>query len=412
MEAPDSITTKVLSGHEEKNGDIHVTFLIAEGDYINQKGHGYASSLLKKWHGDRSWIGLVHNVHESRNHPLVYAKPPKGLTESGLVKFYKNVSEQYGIGKFVATKLKDLGNGAVRLLGVVKLFRTAKEMWKKGKFPLYSSSSTYATKEKGGLVTDGIPISNTSVDKPAYGIELAKSHGECEGGEECVTKLLEASETELCGKTINILSSFENNFSSNSKEKLQESSMGNEEGSSTDNAEVKHAVDGETTTISAETKGKEVTGSENENVEELREFKKKYLEMEPQFKEYKKKSKEADDYKIETDKRLAKIETEKVEGKIRNVIEKIPLVIFENKEDNREEEIKNAMKLYGKLNEEELLGFVKEKFKLSAKVIEVSNKKSGLKESGFISNNAPARGDGEKKSSVSILDAHKLIGGE
>lgn len=71
------------------------------------------------------------------------------------------------------------------------------------------------------------------------------------------------------------------------------------------------------------------------------------------------------------------------------------------------------MKLYGKLTEDEVLNFVKEKFRLSAKVVEVSNKK-GLKESGFISNNAPAGTSsegGEKKSSHSILDAHKLIRG-
>jgi len=210
-----------------------------------------------------------------------------------------------------------------------------------------------------------------------------------------------------------IMSSFQNTFSSHSDEKLHESSMGNEDSGTSTEAETKpqDAVTGTVETQSAE--GKPAAGTEQENIEELREFKKKYLAMEPELKELKKSKKEYDDYKADTDKRLAKIESEKVEGKIRNLIEKIPLVIFENKEDNREEEIKKNMKLYGKLSEDELLDHVREKFKLSTKLVEVSNKKSGLKESGFISNNAPAKNseNSETRHKPSILDAHKLFGG-
>lgn len=277
----DKFISKVISGEEQKNGDVHVTFLIAEGDLINKAKHGISSDVLRKWHKLKSWVGLVHNVHTSRNHPLAYYHPPKGLTESGLIDAYKAESERWGIGRFVETKLVEMGNGAARLLGIVKLYNTAKKMWKVGKFPLYSSSSVYATEEKNGLVTDGVPISNTSVDEPAYGIELAKTHGECEGGEECVTKLLENSENGLCQKTIDILSSFENNVSSHSVKKLHESSMGENDGSSNDSAtEAKDAVTGTVETTSAETETESKTGNEQENLEELREFKKIYLSME------------------------------------------------------------------------------------------------------------------------------------
>ena len=193
--------------------------------------------------------------------------------------------------------------------------------------------------------------------------------------------------------------------------------MGESDGSSNDStSDVKPAVDGTVETTSAENQESK-TGNEQENLEELREIKKKYLAMEPEFKELKKKSKADDEYKADVDKRFKKIETEKVEGKIRNLIEKIPLSIFENKEDKREEAITSTMKLYGKLNEDELIGFVKDKYSVVEKLVQVSTKQNGknLKESGFISNKAPAgtgnSEDGERKHRGSILDAHKLITG-
>lgn len=416
LESESEFRSRVISGEEQKNGDVHVTFLIGEGDLINDAKQGISSDLLRKWHKLESWIGLVHNVHPSKNHPLAYFTTPRGLTEQGLIDAYKAESEKWGIGRFVKTKLVEMANGAARLLGIVKLFNTAKKMWNEGKFPLYSSCSLYSTQEKDGLVTNGVPIANSSVDKPAYGIELAKTHGQCEGGEECVTKLLENSKDGLCQKTIDILSSFKNNFSSHSGGKLQESSMENADGSSKNSeTETKDAVTGTVETKSAETETESKTGTENENLDELREFKKKYLAMEPEFSKLKKKSKEDDEYRSNTDKRLQKIETEKVEGKIRNLIEKIPVSIFENKEDKREEAITSTMKLYGKLTEDELIGYVKDKYSVVEKFIKVSaNKNSGLKEQGFISNNAPAansEGVERKNSGLSILDAHKLISG-
>lgn len=395
--------SQVLSGYEDKNGDIYVEFLLADGDVLNKSivnglPLGYTSELLEKWHNERAWEGVVHNAHPSKNHPLVYeGQPPSYLAESSQVAWAKDRSNKWGFANYIKTKLKTLDDGRKRLLGTIHIIdEKAKRAWREGKFPKFASSSVYIQKrDANGFVTEGIPISCTSVEKPSYPLDVAGIHNECHGGNECVHKIAESGYN--CNDCkYDLLTSFENIFSSNSIQKVSESSM-TEDSKPTSESDVKPAIQ----EISNETRSADGTLLE-QKTEEV-DWKARFEALD---KEHKKAIKEHTDYKTTTDERFTKIEKEKLETKIRSIVEKVPLnLAFEGKEENREAEVKKWLKRYNGKNDSEIIEDVNDKFMIALKV-----KSSGkVGESGQISNEARLVPSADGKPDARILKAHEVF---
>lgn len=406
---------RVISGYENDKGDIFVEFLLAEGDTLNKSivnglPLGYTSDLLERWHTEGSWVGVVHNAHPTKNHPLVFeGNPPMTMGESSQVAWYKDRSAKWGFANYVSTKLKTLNDGRKQLFGTARITdENAKRAWREGHFPKFASSSVFIQdRNQTGFVTKGIPISCTSVELPAYPLDVAKIHNECHGGNECVHKIAESSyNCNTCRHEI--LTSFENIFSSNSEQKVSESSMTDSDSSkpkpneSSGEGDVKPALVSEEITL--DTSGQAIT----QNKEETVDWEAKYKELE---KSTKKKDREFEDYKTTSEERFMKIERKRVEQQIRDILGKVPVFVFDGKEENREAELKKYLKRYDGKNEEAIIEDVNDKYLIAMKVKEHRKVgESGMDSGSDISNFAPlVSKDG--KADPKILDIHNIGGG-
>jgi hypothetical protein len=401
--------SQVVSGRETDKGDIYIEYLIAEGDVFNKSivnglPLGYTSDLLQRWHDSKSWIGTVQNAHPTKNHPLAFTPyPPMGLGESGEVDWFRARSADWGFANYISTKIKMLSDGRKQLFGTIHLTNEdAKRAWREGKYPKYSSSSVYIkNRTYDGMVTDGIPIAATCVEKPAYPLDVAGIHNECHGGTECVHKIAESGfNCQQCKHEI--LTSFENYFSSNSKQKVSESSMSQESSGSTPGSESSTKPDVTPALIqSEETKNAEGKVTETKETEQEIDWKAKYEDTE---KARKKLEKEHNDYKTSTDERIGKIEKDRLTTKVRSIIDKIPMFAFDGKEEVKEEAIKKYVKRYPTQTEDAIIEDINDKYLLVMKVEKV--RKVG--ESG-ISNDAKLNPSDSDKPDPRILSAH-LVG--
>lgn len=412
--------SQVISGYEQ-GGDIFVTVVLADGDVKGKNGLGYRSKLLEEWHKAGSWIGRVQNSHPSKNHPLVYEEKPVKLLALGesaapqIAEYYQRKSAKWAFGTYIKTKLVELKNGSKRLLGLFRIeSEGAKQAWREGKFPKFNSMSSLNYKfDKEGFVEKGIPVGSTSVDIPAFGEDVGKIHDQCEGGPTtCVhkfeTKLGESSaDCEYCRYTV--LTSYKNNFSSHSGVNLQESSMveSNDGSQSPPTGEEQKPTgvdsEGKVTDDSVRIKGDETEETKPE--EEKVDYKTKFEESE---KARKKLLKDSEEYKTSTDQKLDKIIKEKLESKIRVVLEKVPLFAFDNKEENREAEVKSFMKFYPRLTEEEIIEQATAKYMLAPKM-KAAVEKAKLGESG-ITNDGKLIADSNNQSSGNILNLDEVFG--
>ena len=170
--------------------------MLAESGYLNDNEIGFTPELLERWNKEKAWEGLVQNAHPSKNHPLIYEdKPPSGTSLAERALHYITRFNKWGYGSYLGTKLKDIGKGQKRLLGTFRITDAdAKQAWREGRFPKYNSSSVLIVDRdpQSNLITDAIPIASTSVDKPAFPVDVAGIYDECVGGDECVTKLAES----------------------------------------------------------------------------------------------------------------------------------------------------------------------------------------------------------------------------
>ena len=392
-----------------KDGDIYFPALIAEGDHWNENGICYPSSLLEKWHKEDAVKNLAHNAHPTGNHPLAYEdSPPDEVAESAKVEYYRKKSHDWGFGTYVKSILKTLENGSKRLIGIFKITDAgAKKAWNEGKFPKFVSSSAFVhQKDSEGRITDASLVGVSSVKTPAYPPHIAGVDKQCVGGDECLSKLAESSSKRdhfcmYCRHTV--LSE----ISSHSNEKLSESSMGNEDSGSAASPPQESTGDAlkfsETQTSADGKKTEQVSG------EEEIDYKSKYEELEKQHKELNKLYKTEKENSANTSSRLEKIEKDNVKSKIRNLVDKVPLVAFDNKEENREEAVNEFMKFYPRLNESEILEQVSKRYYLAPKILEVASK-GKLKESGISDNGKLVIPEDETNQDVSILDATEVFG--
>jgi hypothetical protein len=402
------VELQVLSGHEDKKGNIHVVTMLAESGYLNENDIGFTPELLTKWHKQNAWEGLVQNAHPSKNHPLVYEdKPSPNASFMERVKHYITRSTKWAYGSYLHTKLKDVDNGQKRLLGTFRITDAdAKQAWREGKFPKYNSSSVLIVSRdpQTNLITDAVPIASTSVDKPAFPVDVAGIYEQCEGGDECVTKLAESS-CEYCRHKV--LTSFENTFSSNSSENISESSMGDSDKDneqSKTNAEDKPATNTGTEIEKISETHTSADGKTETILEEL-DYKKKY---EDEVKAHTLTKKEKETLQASTDERIMNIEKDRLSTKIKSILDKIPLnLVFDGKEENREKALKKYVSKYTGKNEKEIIEDVEDRYMIAIKVKEHGKK---LGESGQISNDAKLLNNDEVKGDTRIFDATGVFG--
>ena len=368
-----------------KNGNIYVPALIAEGDYTNENGICYASSLLEKWHKENAILGIAHNAHPTGNHPLAYEDtPPDDLAESAQVDYYRKKSHDWGFGTYVKSILKTLETGSKRLIGIFKITDDgAKKAWNEKKFPPFVSSSAFVHQQKDGVITDASLVGVSSVNKPAYPEHIAGVSKQCTGGDECITQLAESSNKRdhyclYCRHTI--LSK----ISSHSVRKVSESSMANDNDSSgqkTPGSEVETEIPikdmGQTETDS---KGntKETEGSEQEL-----DYKKLFEDATKEISTLKKSLKTANEANDTNTKDIAKLKEKSLKSAISEKLAKVPLFAFDNKEENKDEVVKEFLGLQSKLEEKEILDLVDKRYMLAPKIVEIT-KRSKLGESGMI----------------------------
>jgi hypothetical protein len=411
-EAHFSRRLEVISGHEDKKGNIHVVTMLAESGYLNENDIGFTPELLTKWHKQNAWEGLVQNAHPSKNHPLVYEpKPPAGASFMERAKHYITKSQKWAYGSYLKTKIKDIDNGQKRLLGVFRITDAdAKQAWREGKFPKYNSSSVLIQERDANtnLITEAVPIASTSVDKPAFLVDVAGIYDQCEGGDECVTKLAESS-CEYCRHQV--LTSFENTFSSNSDENISESSMVDDkpgsESKKPEEEEAKPESNRDTGTPFDKISETHTSadGTMTETVTGEIDYKKKY---EDEVKSHTQTKKDKTDYETATTERILNIEKDRLSTKIKSILDKVPLgLAFDGKEDNRIKELKKYVGRYNGKNEKEVLEDVEDKYLIVMKVKEHSKK---LGESGQISNDAPLTVSDDTKASTAIFDATGVFG--
>jgi hypothetical protein len=401
---------EVISGHEDKKGNIHVVTMLAESGYLNENEIGFTPELLEKWQKTNAWEGLVQNAHPSKNHPLVYEdKPSPNASFMERVKHYITRSTKWAYGSYLHTKLKDIDNGQKRLLGTFRITDAdAKQAWKEGKFPKYNSSSVLIVSRdpQTNLITDAVPIASTSVDKPAFPVDVAGIYDTCEGGDECVTKLAESSSCEYCRHTV--LTSFDNKFSSNSDDSISENSMVEEKPQSDSKPEEKDTEGGKTGTPFDKISETHTSadGTKTEIITEEVDYKEKY---EAEVKAHNQTKKDKTDYENTTTERILNIEKDRLSTKIKSILDKVPLnLAFDGKEENRTKELKKYVSRYTGKNEKEIIEDVEDKYMIVMKVKEHSKK---LGESGQISNDAPLLNNGEEvKGSAGIFDATGVFG--
>lgn len=382
---------QVVHGEEDKKtGDIFIEVVLAESGYLNQATPqvGYVPEVLEKWHNDKVWEGKVQNAHPSKNHPLIYEDHPRAeWSIAEKVAHYINRSAKWSFGTFIKTKLTTLKDGInKRLSGILRITdEGAKKAWREGKYPKYNSSSVFilSRDDKTGLITNAIPIASTSVDNPANPLDVAAIQNQCEGGSECLHRLAESDHSCLyCRHTV--LSSFKNKFSSNSSENVSESSMANEDATSKPDS----AGDAVTTINDEITSadGKPLNLGEQKKEQEVTDYKALAESLQKELKQARSDLKTQTEKNDDNTKEIIQIKKERLESKIREILAKVPMFAFENKEENKEEVVKNFMKKFGKIEESEILQDVKDRFALSQKLLTIqqkqtSNKKTEVAES-------------------------------
>jgi hypothetical protein len=401
----DIAASHVVSGFEDEKGDIYVKVLLGESGYINNNNVGFTPEILAKWHREGSWQGKVQNVHPSGNHPLAYEpKIPHTAPIPEQLDHYTRLSNKYGFGTFVNTELKAKPDGNNALYGIFRMVdEGAKQAWREGKYPKYSSSSVLIVAEnEKGLTTAGYPIASTCVKMPAFPVDVAEIKNHCTGGPECVTKLAESG----CFCKHEVLTNFGNNFSSQEAKGLFENSMVDDTKPKDSSSETEQPTDPlKQTQTQTSADGTTTTQVTSEKVEDEVDWKSKFAELD---KEHKKILKAKEDYESETNRKFDKIFKEKLEGSIRAKLEKVPLFAFDNKEDNRDKEVDKFMKFYPKLSEDEILNIAEEKYKLAPQLVAVANKKGKVGESGItndgrlITEDSGSHGD--------IRKAHEVFG--
>lgn len=397
---------QILQGAYTKGGDIYVPCLIADGDYFNENGIGYPSSLLVEWHKTDAWVGRVHNAHPSGNHPLAYEPdPPEDLAESAQIDYYLKKSEGWGFGRYVKTFLKTLENGSKRLVGIMRIAdEGAKRAWNEGKFPKFVSSSVFVLqRDKKGFITDGYPLGVTSVKTPAYPPHIAGVSKQCVGGRECISKLVESSQKRDhdCGQCrFTILSE----ISSHSVSKVSESSMvdNSKTDPSAEGEEAKEPITADVETTSSD--GKTKLPKEGEEID----WKAKFESLNKEHSDLKSKFKTSEETNASNTTKISKLERRNVETAVRAKIDKVPMFVFDNKEENKEEAIKKFVSRFGKLTEEDILSDIDDTYHLAPKMMEISQrhgKKVG--ESGLITNDGKLTFSKEEPTAtdVSIFDA-------
>lgn len=404
---------EVISGYEDKKtGDIFITIGMADGYVKGKNGIGYTSELLEEWHNTGVWVGKMQNAHPSKNHPLVYEpKVDPKLGESAQLDYYVSKSNKWGFGTFIKTDLLKLANGITRLLGTFRIVEEgAKRAWREGKFPKFSSISTLMTQfDKDGFTTKAHPIASSCVENPAMDIDVAKVHAECTGDEHScgVTKVGESAEVNCSYCRHSVLTSFKDIFSSHSNPRIQESSMGNDNAdasSPTGENKPNQELEGQAPKGSEPTR---IVGDEKEPETQEVDWKAKYEELE---KLTKKDKKSFEEYRTETSGKLEKLFKEKLEGRIRSQIEKIPLFAFDNKEENRESEIKRFMKLYPRLTEEEIVENVNSTYKLAPKMKIAVEKASKVGESGITNDGILVGESSAETKATSSLNFDEVFG--
>jgi hypothetical protein len=371
---------EVVHGEENpKTGDLFIEVVLAESGYLNQATPpvGYLPQTIEQMHNDKVWEGKVINAHPSKNHPLVYEPRPKqGWSVAQKVAHYMDKSAKWGFGTIIKTKLSTLKDGInKRLSGIFHIKdEGAKKAWREGKFPKYNSSSVFILDRDAntGLIKEAIPIASTMVDNPANPLDVAAIQNVCEGGDSCIHKLAESSDHNCLYCRYTVLANFVNKFSSNSIGNVSESSMVNDAEASNpnDTQEAVTTITDETTSASGKPLG------ENKEKEVVTDYK---ALAESLQKELNAKNKEL---KIETEKNadntkeITQIKKDKLESKIREILAKVPMFAFENKEENKEEVVKNFMKKFGKLDESEILQDVRDRFALSQKLLTIQQKQT------------------------------------
>ncbi|HJX79125.1 hypothetical protein [Glutamicibacter sp.] len=406
------VEPQILDGSYTQGNDIYVPCLIADGDYFNENGIGFPSSLLEQWHETDAWVGRVHNAHPSGNHPLAYEDPPADdLAESAQIDYYLKKSADWAFGTYVKTQLKTLANGSKRLIGIMRIAdEGAKRAWKEGKFPQFVSSSVFVLqRDKKGFITDAYPLGVSSVKTPAYPPHIAGVSKQCTGGTECISQLVESSKKrdhncEYCRYTV--LSNFSHKYSSHSFGKVQESSMVDDKPNSPPEGEVKDAVTGQVETLSADGKTKLPKGEEQEI-----DWKTKFESLNKEHSELKSKHKITEETNSDNNKKIEKLMRRNVETAVRAKVDKVPMFVFDNKEENKEEAIKKFVSRFGKLTEEEILQDIDDTYHLAPKMMEISQKGKRVGESGLITNDGKLTlNKDEPTNEFSIFDATGVFG--
>jgi len=396
-----------------KDGDIYVPALIAEGELWNENGICYTSELLEKWHKEDAVKGLAHNAHSTGNHPLAYEpSAPDDLAESAQVEYYRKKSHDWGFASYVKSILKTLDNGSKRLIGIFKITdNDVKKAWRERKFPRFVSSSAFVhQRDEKGRITDASLVGVSSVKTPAYPPHIAGVDKQCTGGDECISKLAESNSKRdhycmYCRYTT--LSE----ISSLSNEKLSESSMEND--SPTSDKKPEGAEAGSENESPIKDLGQTQTSADGSKTEQISEeevdYKSKYESLLAEHTIAKKALKTANDSIATNTENVNKLIKESLGSKIRERLAKVPLFAFENKEENKEEVVKEFLALHPKIDEKTILSLVEKRYMLAPLVTKAheQSKDKNLQESGLITDDGKLviHDEKEKETGFSILDA-------
>jgi len=184
----------VFTRLDSQKNELYITNFLGRGDMVNKNNVCITNDSIPKF--ENRWIGAHHVLQESGKHVLYYA--PKNIAMSGLEKelFFKAQALPHSIGKYVdAFHITDE-------IGIHNLYGTyltrnplAIQKHIEKQYPRFTSSSLLVNdRDSQNRITDWTPIDNTSVHKPAYGMELAEVVDSCSclsgnGGSSCISKL-------------------------------------------------------------------------------------------------------------------------------------------------------------------------------------------------------------------------------
>ena len=429
----DNPETQIVDGIQKDN-DIYVLTLIAQGDYIAKNGKGIKNDSIP---GIMSkFKNYTHTASLNlRDHPQFSPLPEnliKNATSEMEAEHYKKQARAKSIGPYVKHFYTTAKNGIHRIWGVFKISDPHyKQAWKNGEFPKYTSSTWLPLKfdeNQPDMATDVIPIDNCSVDHPAYNLDMVKIHKECNGpGNKCLheltdnnngvmlvqnshNKIVENCTMMALGKFTNYFEKknekeVDNSFSQNMIIKFSEmvtdegrTGAGEDLGDSTNNKEDESKnlkKQPEQTLIKEETSDNypnddnkkdfkslyEKTQKELEKAREsLKEKDKAISEMQPKMNEIDKLIRENNIAKITS--ALEKVPQEVLSGEQREKeLEELVKAVNEGTDDNKMT-LAQALKYVGKL--EQYTAPVANKMKKL-----VTNSQKGIKEEPLISNSYP-----------------------